>query len=452
MNYVSNTDADRAAMLQAIGVTSTEDLFVDLPRHLRQPKLSLPAGLSEVELNRLLPSLARRNANLAEYACFLGAGAYSHFIPSVVGHVVGRSEFATSYTPYQPELSQGTLQTIFEFQSAICELTGMDVSNASMYDGATSVAEAAILAQNATRRHKVVVSPGLNPDYLAVLNTYTAELDTTVEADWGRDYFLRRGKIDITLAADALTESACLIVQQPNFFGVLEPVAQLADAAHSAGALLIVVVDPISLGLFQPPGAYGADVAVGEGQSLGNAISFGGPYVGFFATSEKYLRQMPGRIVGQTTDHEGRRGFVLTLQAREQHIRREKATSNICTNEALNALAALAYLSALGPHGLRKAAELCVQKSHYAAERINSLKGYELVYTEPFFKEFVIRCPRPAAEVNNHLLQRKIIGGYDLARIDASLTNHMLLCVTEMNTKEEIDLLVSSLSPLGRGN
>lgn len=449
MNYVPNTDADRAAMLEKIGVPSIEDLFHDIPRHLRRPTLNLPSGLSEVELRRLLGDLAGRNSSPNSMACFLGAGAYNHFVPAVVHHITGRSEFYTSYTPYQPEVSQGTLQTIFEYQTAICELTGMDVSNASMYDGATAAAEAAILAQSVTRRRKIVVSPTVNPDYLAVLKTYTAELGSTILYEWGMEGRLRTGRTEVAEAERVLDEdAACLAVQHPNFFGIIEPVERLADAAHKVGALFVVVVDPISLGLLKPPGSYDADVAVGEGQPLGNPISFGGPYLGIFTAKEKYVRQMPGRIVGQTTDGFGRRGFVLTLQAREQHIRREKATSNICTNEALNALAALVYLAALGSQGLRRVAELCVQKSHYAAKRIAGLPGYTALWNQPFFKEFVVRCPRPAAEINARLLERNIIGGYDLASVDARLADCMLLCVTEMNTKEEIDRLVEVLGTL----
>ena len=449
MDYVPNTDADRATMLDAIGVQSIDDLFVDIPSHLRHPALNLPPGLPEMGLRRLMNDLAQRNTSLNGVACFLGAGAYNHFIPSVVHHITGRSEFYTAYTPYQPEVSQGTLQTIFEYQSAVCELTGMDISNSSMYDGASATAEAAILAQGVTGRRKIVVSPTINPDYLAVLKTYTAELGSTIVSEWGTEHCFQTGQTDTVEAEKVLGDDvACLVVQHPNFFGLLEPIERLADIAHRASALLVVVVDPISLGLLKPPGAYDADVAVGEGQSLGNAINFGGPYLGIFAAKEKYVRHMPGRIVGQTTDAEGRRGFVLTLQAREQHIRREKATSNICTNEALNALAALVYLSAMGKQGLRRVAELCVQKSHYAAEQIAKLPGYAIAFSGPFFKEFVVRCPRPVSEINAHLFRRNILGGYDLARIDDRLDGYMLVCVTEMNTKDEIDRLVEALGEL----
>ncbi|MBI2952769.1 MAG: aminomethyl-transferring glycine dehydrogenase subunit GcvPA [Chloroflexi bacterium] len=449
MRYIPNTDADRAAMLEAIGTSSIDKLFADIPAHLRRPSLNLPPALSEMQLKRLMAELAARNTTTASAACFLGAGAYHHFVPSVVHHITGRSEFYTSYTPYQAEASQGTLQTIFEYQTAICQLTGMDVANASMYDGATAAAEAAILAQGVTRRRKVVVSPAIQPDYLAVLKTYTAELGSDIATNWCLDDCLREGQTD-PVAAEAVLDqdTACLLVQHPNFFGALEPMDRLAAAAHRVGALLVAIVDPISLGLLKPPGAYDADVAVAEGQPLGNSLAFGGPYLGIFASKESLVRHMPGRIVGQTTDGFGRRGFVLTLQAREQHIRREKATSNICTNEALNALAALVYLSAMGKQGLHRVAELCVQKSHHAAERIAALPGYSLAFAAPFFKEFVVRCPRSAADVNAHLLKHNIVGGYDLAAIDARLADCMLLCVTEMNTREEIDCLVEALKSL----
>ncbi len=449
MNYVPNTDADRAAMLEVVGAASIDELFEDIPRDLHHPSLNLPQELSELALKRTMSSLAGLNASADRFSVFLGAGAYNHFVPAVVHHVTGRSEFYTAYTPYQAEASQGTLQTIFEYQTAVCQLTGMDVANASMYDGATAVAEAAIMAQHATQRHKIVVSPTVHPDYVSVIETYTSELGSIVVSSWSENW-ARTGKTDLSEVQALVDDSAaCLVVQHPNFFGCLEDVELLADAVHKAGALLIVIVDPISLGMLRAPGSYGADVAVGEGQSLGNPMSFGGPYLGLFATEEKLLRLMPGRIVGQAADREGRRGFVLTLQAREQHIRREKATSNICTNEALDALAALVYLSAMGPRGLRQVAETCVRKAHYAADRIADVPGYELAFPSPFFKEFVIRCPRPPAEINAQLLKQRIIGGYDLSGAFPALADHMLLCVTEMNTRDEIDRLVDILASGG---
>lgn len=446
MNYVPNTDDDRTTMLGRIGAKSTEELFHDLPAHLRHPELDLPAPLSELGLTRLMTELAQTNTGTHQHACFLGAGAYNHFIPSIVHHITGRAEFYTSYTPYQAELSQGTLQSIFEFQTLVCQLTGMDVSNSSMYDGASAAAEAVILAHHATKRPRVLVAPSIHPDYLAVIKTYTCELGLSVDAGWDSGACIDSGRVDPSSIAQAIdANTACVVVQHPNFFGCLEDVESLAQLAHGAGALLVVVVDPISLGILKPPGAYPADVAVAEGQSLGNPLSFGGPYLGLFAAKQQFLRLMPGRIAGQAFDAQGRRGFVLTLQAREQHIRREKATSNICTNEALNALAATVYLSAMGKRGLRRVAEICAQKSHYAAEAIDALKGFELAYSHPFFKEFVVRCPRPAPEVNRFLLEKGIIGGYDLGKIQPKLGDCMLLCVTEMNTRGEIDRLAQTL-------
>ena len=441
MPYVPHTDADRKAMLAEIGVSSIEELFADVPEEVRFPELKLPKPLSEPEILKELRAMSERNADLDHYACFLGAGAYNHFVPSVVGHVIGRSEFYTAYTPYQPELSQGTLQTIFEYQTMICALTGMEVANASHYDGATALAEAALVAVRISRgkRKKVIISPAVHPEYRQTLRTYTRGTDILVAGDED----LTRELDDLKAMLDE--DTACLIVQNPNFFGQLEEVDGLADAVHEAGALLIVAVDPISLGLFRPPGEYGADIVVGEGQSLGNAISFGGPYLGIFACLDKYKRRMPGRLVGETVDVEGKRGYVLTLTPREQHIRREKATSNICTNEALCALAAGAYLAAMGKTGLCKVAELCYHKAHYAAQRIAAIPGFELRDDKPFFKEFVVRCPKPPADINRQLLQRKIIGGYELGKAYPHLADCMLFCVTEMNTREEIDRLVEAL-------
>ncbi len=449
MSYIPHTDSDRAAMLAEIGVEAIGDLFLDVPESVRYPELKLPAPLSEMEILRELKAMSEENADLDHYACFLGAGAYNHFVPSVVGHIIGRSEFYTAYTPYQPEISQGTLQAIFEYQSMVCALTGMDVANASHYDGATSLAEAALMAVNVSRgkRHKIIVSPTVHPEYRATLRTYTPGPDLKVVGDEDPTSNIQYPISNIQLDDD----TACLIIQNPNFLGQLlsadseNGLSGLADAVHEAGALLVVVVDPISLGLFTPPGEYGADIVVGEGQPLGNPLNFGGPYLGLFACREEYMRKMPGRLIGETVDTEGRRGFVLTLSAREQHIRRERATSNICSNEALCALAAGAYLAAMGKSGLRKVAELCYHKAHYAAQRIEEIPGFSLVSPKPFFKEFVVRCPKPPSEINEALLEQGVIGGYDLGRDYPHLENCMLLCVTEMNTKGEIDRLVEAL-------
>lgn len=441
MNYIPNTEAERQEMLAAIGVQAVADLFVDVPRSVHFPKLNLPPPLSEMEILAELDSLAGENANANRFSCFLGAGAYNHFVPSVVGQLQMRNEFYTAYTPYQPEVSQGTLQAIFEYQSMVAALTGMDVVNASHYDGATSLAEAAIMAVNAARgqRHKILVSPHVHPQYRAVLRTYLqgTSLRVTGDESPGNDLEALKGLLD--------DQTACLIIQNPNFLGELEPVAGLAEAVHAAGALLIVHVDPISLGLFKPPGEYGADVVTGEGQSLGNALNFGGPYLGIFATRDALVRKVPGRLVGQTTDVDGRRGFVLTLSAREQHIRRERATSNICTNQGLVALGAAIYLAVMGKQGLRRVAELCYHKAHYAAAEIAKLDGYQVLSRKPFFKEFVVRCPRPAAEINAALAGRRIVGGYDLGDSYPGREQEMLVCVTEMNSKAQIDGLVAAL-------
>jgi glycine dehydrogenase subunit 1 len=448
MSYIPNTDTDRAEMLKAIGVESVEELFHDVPEALRYPALHLPPPVSEAEVLRELREISEYNVDLEHAPCFLGAGAYRHFVPSVVGHIIGRSEFYTAYTPYQPEISQGTLQSIFEYQSMICALTGMDAANASHYDGATALAEAVVMAVSVTRgkRRKIVMSAGVHPEYRAVVRTYTQGAQLTVIGD-------RRSATDVSSLAEIVDgETACVIVQNPSFLGYLEEpdaLRALADAVHTAGALLVVSADPISLGLFAPPDDYGADIVCGEGQALGGGLNFGGPYLGYFACKKKYLHKMAGRIVGQTVDRHGERGFVLTLSAREQHIRREKATSNICSNEALMALAAAVYLTAMGKTGLRQVAELCYHKAHYAARQLSTLPGYELLSEQPFFKEFPLKCPRPVDEINDYLLDEwGIIGGYDLGRDYPELANTMLVCVTEMNTKEEIDLLVEALSSM----
>jgi len=419
-------------MLQAIGVSSVEDLFQDVPEKFRNVEFKLPPPLSELELKEELSQLSNCNANLHDYVCFLGGGYYQHFIPSVIGHITGRSEFYTAYTPYQAEVSQGTLQTIYEYQSLVCQLTGMEVSNAGMYDGSTAAAEAALMAGRITRRDKVAVVSTVNPRYSAVIDTYTN----------GHNVLLEKVEPDLESLP---TDCACLIVQQPNFYGYFEDLGVYTQKAHDVGALLVVIVDPISLGMFKPPGDYGADIVVAEGQALGNPMSFGGPGLGIFTCRKEYVRQIPGRLVGKTTDVDGKPGYVLTLATREQHIRRERATSNICTNEALVALATTVYLAAMGKRGLRQVAELCYHKAHYAASAIGKLKGYSLVFQQPFFKEFVVRCPVTPQQVNEALFKERIIGGLDLSH---TIDNGMLLCVTEVNTKQEIDRLVEILGAL----
>lgn len=438
--FLPNTEADRLAMLRAIGAGSVDELFYDVPAEHRYPGLDLPVPLSELEVLRELQALSARNVSLGGRACFLGAGAYHHFIPSTVAAVTGRAEFYTAYTPYQPEISQGTLQATFEYQSMICQLYGMEVANASHYDGATAVAEAAIMALNAVQnRRQVIVSPGLHPEYRATLRTYLQGMDVEIVGD----------ENPTATAADLLDrvsdETACVVVQSPNFYGEIEDLTIIAEAAHSYGALLAVSSNPIALGLLTPPGAYGADIATGEGQPLGLSLSVGGPYLGIFTTRERYVRKMAGRLVGQTVDNHGQRGYVLTLSTREQHIRREKATSNICSNEALCALAAAVYLATMGRRGLRQVAELCYQKAHYAAGEIGRLPGYQLLSDRPFFNEFVVRCPQPPDRLNRRLLDAGIVGGYDLGKVHPALEGRLLLCATEMNTKAEIDLLVKVL-------
>ncbi|HEY73991.1 MAG: glycine dehydrogenase (aminomethyl-transferring) [Anaerolineaceae bacterium 4572_32.2] len=440
MPYIPHSDEDREAMLAAIGARSIKDLFDDVPERVRFPELDLPAALAELDTRWELESLAGSNLTASDCACFLGAGAYNHFVPSVVDAVLNRGEFYTAYTPYQPEISQGTLQAIFEYQTMICDLTGMSVSNASHYDGATATAEAVITAINVHRlkRRKVVVSPFVHPEYRAVVRTYTQGMGLTIVGDENG------GSAGLTDLLDE--ETACLIVQYPDFLGRVEDLSGLAEATHAAGALFVVVTDPIALGMLKPPGEFGADIVVGEGQGLGAGLNFGGPYLGFFASRKKYARKMAGRVVGQTVDAAGERGFVLTLSTREQHIRRERATSNICSNQGLVVLAAAVYMAALGKSGMRQVAELCYHKAHYAQQRIGEINGFSLLDDKPFFKEFVVRCPEPVQRINDYLLDEwDIIGGYDLGLDYAHLQDHMLLCVTEMNSRDEIDALVEAL-------
>ncbi len=445
MTYIPHTDADRRAMLEAIGVEKIEDLFGVVPARVRFPRLNIPPAASEMETWWEMQGLSEANFDVNHYACFLGAGAYNHYSPHTVDYVLRRGEFYTAYTPYQPEISQGTLQAMFEYQSMVCQLTGMDVSNASHYDGATSLAEGVLLALNATKgnRKKVLISPAVHPQYRQVVRTYLQGTGVSIVGDESL-------KAEISDQKSLLDDhTAALVLQNPNFFGQFEDVKGLADAVHAVGALLIVFADPISLGLFQPPGAYGADVVCAEGQSLGIPLTFGGPHLGIFATKNAYVRKMAGRLVGETVDVDGKRGYVLTLSTREQHIRREKATSNICTNVGLIALGAAVYLATIGKCGLKQVAQLCYHKSHYAADRIGKLKGFTVnpqAPAKPFFKEFVVRLPKPVDEVNDFLLDEfDIIGGYDLGRDYRHLKNHMLIAVTETNTRQEIDDLVEGL-------
>jgi len=434
-------------MLEAIGLKSAEQLFDSIPPQLRlQRPLNTPAALSEIELLDKFERLGQQNA-AARRISFLGAGAYSHYIPTIVDHIISRSEFFTAYTPYQPEISQGTLQTIFEFQTLVCQLTGMDLANASMYDGSTALAEAVLMAERVTRRSKVVASAAVHPQYLEVVKTYVQHAGIDLEIT---DFDQQTGQGGAALATAVDDQTAAIVVQSPNFFGCIEDLKALADAAHAKGALLVVAItEAMSLGLLKSPGACGADIVVAEGQSLGVPLSFGGPYVGLFATRDKFARQIPGRLVGEAYDKKGRRGFVLTLATREQHIRREKATSNICTNEGLIALAATVYMEAMGRRGIQEAAQHCVQKAAYAARRIAGVKGFSLPFSGPRFNEFVVRGPGNATELLSRLAMEKAIeGGIALSRFMPNRDKDFLVCVTETNTREQIDALVSALSEL----
>jgi glycine dehydrogenase subunit 1 len=446
MTYIPISPKERDAMLETIGVKSLDDLFDVVPAKHRFPTLNLPPALTEMEAMEELSGLAQANENVRQdLVSFLGAGMYNHYIPSVVDHMLRRGEFYTAYTPYQPEISQGTLQAMFEYQSLMSVLTGMDVSNASHYDGATATAEAVNLAyaQFRGKRKKVVVSPTVHPQYRAVIRTYTQgmELDLLGEDESAE---LDSDPSDLLDLVDDNT--SLVIVQYPDFFGRVYDYTKFIDAVHAKGALVCVVANPTALALFKTPGSMGADVVVGDGQPLGIPMWYGGPSVGFFTTRKNFVHKMAGRLVGETVDNKGQRAYVLTLTAREQHIKRERATSNICTNQGLIALGTAVYLSLLGKSGLRQVANLCYQKAHYAAEQLSKLPGMGLCFSEPFFHEFALCVGRPVEEVNEHLLEHGIIGGYDLGQDYPALKDHMLVAVTEMNSKDDIDMLVEVLS------
>jgi glycine dehydrogenase subunit 1 len=446
VKYIPVTPAERERMLRSIGVGSVDDLFRDIPAEVRlRGPLDLPGAMPDPDLLAHLRKLADRNADCDRLTCFLGAGAYDHFVPSTVPHLALKPEFLTAYTPYQAEMMQGELQAIFEYQTLMCELTAMDVANASMYDGASATGEAASMAADLTKRAKVLVSTAVHPEYRRVLRTFTSHLRVSVE-----DLPTQDGVTTPQAVREALTDdTAALIIQSPNFFGCLEEGEALAALAHARGALLVVAIaDPICLGLIRPPGEAGADIVTGEGQPLGNALNFGGPYLGVIATREAFIRRLPGRLVGRTVDTEGRPGYVLTLQTREQHIRRARATSNICTNESLNALIAAVYLSTLGRQGIQHVAELNARKAHYARQRIAALPGYRIAFPAPTFHEFVVRCPVDPEEINRRLLAHRILGGFPLGRFYPELRDCWLLCVTESRTREEIDRLVGYLEAL----
>jgi glycine dehydrogenase subunit 1 len=443
MRYISNTPAQQKEMLQTIGVSSIEQLLARIPPKARLSRpLNLPGELAELDLVRHLRRLAAANASADDYACFLGGGSYDHAIPSPINHLVSRGEFFTAYTPYQPEASQGTLRSIYEYQSMIAELTGMDVANASIYDGASSLAEAVLMAHSVTGRDGVAISRGVNPLYRQVVETYgegpTLKLRSVTLGDGLTDPdALRRVTSDAT---------AAVVIQYPNFFGCLEDVKAAAEIAHDRGVLLIVVTDPVNLGLLAPPGALGADIVVGEGQGLGVPMSFGGPNLGVFATKQDLVRRMPGRLVGATVDLDGQRGFVLTLQTREQHIRRERATSNICTNVALCALMATIYLAIMGKRGLRRVGELSAAKAHYAASEFGRIPGVRLRFAAPFFKEFTLQLPKSPERVVKRLMKDKILAGVPLKALDRQHKDCLLVAVTEKRTREEIDAYRDALA------
>jgi len=442
--FTPHTSAEREEMLRAVGVQSVADLFEAVPKKFRFPKLDLPPRRSELEITNELSDLANGNGSVKDMMCFLGAGAYNHYIPAAVDAIISRGEFFTAYTPYQPEISQGTLQAIFEYQSLIANLTGMDACNASHYDGATATAEAVILAHAHFRgkRPKMVLSPALNPMYRETVRTYIQGYEEIkVVGDDAKDPLISPDELIKLIDSD----TALVIVQYPDFFGRIYDYAKLGEAAHQMGALFAVAVNPTALGLLKPPSEFGADIVVGEGQPLGIPLSLGGPYLGLFATKKDLVRKISGRLVGETVDQDGKRGYVLTLTAREQHIRREKATSNICSNQGLMALASAVYLSLLGKQGLRQVAELCYQKAHYAAKQISSIKGYKVKTSSPFFHEFIVECPMPVSELTTHLLGHGILGGYDLSEAYPALKNCMLVAVTEMNSKDDIDMFVDVL-------
>lgn len=443
MSYIPHTDAERQQMLAEIGVTTIEDLFEAVPSSHRFPRLDLPKPMSEMEVAAEMLSISEANDHAQDFAVFRGAGAYHHYIPSAVNHMLLRGEFYTAYTPYQPEISQGTLQATFEYQSMMCALTGMDAANASHYDGATSLAEAVTVAMEVTRnkRKKIILSHAIHPQYREVVRTYHQGRGIRIVGD--------RGRSDIDGLMEMLDENtAMLAVQYPNFFGQIDDYTALSDACHEVGALLVFVTNPMALSLFKSPGELGADIVVGEGQPMGIPLSYGGPYLGFFAIKQKYVRKIAGRIIGETVDSDGQRAYVMTLRPREQDIKRERATSNICTNQGLMALSASVYMALMGKNGLQQVGKLNYHKAHYAANQINALDGYTVDMTKPFFNEFVVSCPCSINEVNAALLEQGIIGGYDLGQDYAHLENNMLLCVTETNAKAEIDVLVEILGGL----
>jgi glycine dehydrogenase subunit 1 len=438
--YLPHTNGDREAMLKAIGVRTFDELLSHIPKDIRAKELALDPGLSELELTQHISQYAAKNKPASQQACFLGGGSYRRFVPAAVGSIVSRSEFATAYTPYQPEVSQGSLQAIYEFQTAVCLLTDMEVANASMYDGPTACAEAILMAARLTDRRRVILGATVNPEYAMVAQTYIEtvgmQLDTVIPP-------AASGATAADLKIDETT--AAVVVQYPNYFGILENIEQIAEQAHKHGALLVVITDPISLGMLKAPGSFGADIVVGDAQQCGNQLSFGGPSAGYMATRTQFVRQLPGRLAGMTVDKNGKRAFTLTLQTREQHIRRANATSNICTNQALNALTMLVYLSLIGPGGLKQLAEISLRRAHYLADALTAVPGVSLKFNAPFFSEFVIETPAPAAKVLAALLEDNILGGIDIGQFMPQHRDCILVTVTEMNSVAELDRYAQAL-------
>lgn len=439
--YLPLTESDKRSMLETIGVDSVDELFKDIPEEVRfKGEYKIKPAKSESALLRELSQISGKNADFKQFISFLGAGVYDHYMPVIVDHVLSRSEFYTAYTPYQPEISQGELQAIFEFQTMICELTGMEVANSSMYDGGTALAEAAMLSSAQTKRRKILLSAAIHPEAKEVVKTYAkGQYIDVVEIPHNN------GLTDLDLLSELADEdAAAIIVQYPNFFGRIEPMKEIEAIAHSQKSLFVVSSNPLSLGALTPPGKFGADIVVGDAQPFGIPAAFGGPHCGYFAVTSKLMRKIPGRLVGQTKDDEGRRGFVLTLQAREQHIRRDKATSNICSNQALNALAASVAMTALGKKGVKEMAVANIQKAYYAQRKLKE-NGFKIAFEGPSFNEFVIKLDKSIKVINEQLLAKGIIGGYDLGRDFPELKHHMLIAVTEQRTKDEIDTFVKEL-------
>ena len=443
-NYISNTTAEQNEMLKLMGLDNIEDLFSDIPDELKlKRELSLPASMNEPELYRHMKNIAGQNISADSHVCFMGGGIYDHFIPAVVSHVTGRQEFYSAYTPYQAEISQGTLQAIFEYQSMICRLTDMDISNASLYDGATACAEAMLMAHNTNGRTEIVIAGLINPQYIQVCETYAKYRGIKIIRV---PFDVEKGTVSIQTLEQAVTDNcAAVIVQTPNFFGLIENLEEINKIAKKKNALFITAVDPISLGILEPPASFGADIVVGEGQALGNSMNFGGPGFGFFACRNEYMRKMPGRIVGATVDSNNKRGFILTLQAREQHIRREKAFSNICSNQALCALAATVYMSVMGKEGFKKVADLCLQKSHYMYNKLIDTGKFKPKFTAPFFKEFILEYTGDIKILNKFMLQAGFMPGID---VYIERKNCILIAVTEKRTKSEIDEYIKKVGEL----